>query len=62
MKISPTQRLILGEAVQDDDPHYYFENCVYERNRRGLERAGAIAQDSAGQWYITDEAHEAMTS
>lgn len=61
MKLSPTQRMILEEAVKDEDPDFYLSNCVYDRNRRGLERIGAIARDERGQWFITDEAHEEMT-
>jgi hypothetical protein len=60
MKLSLTQRAILELAVESENPDY-FTDCVYDRNRRGLERIGAIAQDRNGRWFITDEAHEEMT-
>jgi hypothetical protein len=61
VKLSPTQRAILEGAVKDEDPDFYLANCVYDRNRRGLERAGAIARGEDGRWSITDEAYEVMS-
>ena len=63
VKLSPTQRVILEDAQEQRtqrDRHLYFEECVYERNRRGLERIGAIRRDTKGQWFVTDEAQQAL--
>lgn len=69
MKLSPTQRQILTDALEAEREwkhlagvavHQFFQDCVYARNLRGLIRIGAVEQDLKQYYFITPAGREAM--
>lgn len=62
MKLSKTQRDLLGMVIGDQDSDFVLRNCVYDRARTGLARIGAIEIDAAGRWRVTESAIEAVAN
>jgi hypothetical protein len=60
MKLSETQRAILADALDCDDPDWFLDSCVYKRNLHGLVNAGAIDQDNNDRWFVTGAARAEM--